>query len=197
MDAFHMIVPCLLREPLVLKAHTGWGILFRGRFASDRRPRSIKFPVAPESINVVVLMVCFLMSSLTGKQRVLSLSEATSTWDRDWECSVEVASHFKNPGQGWRQQRFPPLVLQSTSGGLGGFWPRFSLEFSMSLQRHRWEKELWCRLEGESRKRDQFRQHKWSEGKGFCLSCIGKCCGQEVSNRSTFLHGCTWPFQWG
>ena len=51
-------------------------------------------------------MICFLRSSLTGKQRVLSLSEATNTWDRDWEGNVEVASQFKNPGQGWRWQCF-------------------------------------------------------------------------------------------
>ena len=65
---------------------------------SDRSPRSIKFPVAPESIRAVVSTVCFPMSNLTGKRRVLSLSGATNTWDRDWEGNVEVASHFKNPG---------------------------------------------------------------------------------------------------
>ena len=99
---------------------------------SDRRPRSMKFPVAPESIKAVVSTVCFPKSNLTGKRRVLSLSEATSTWDRDWEGNVEVASRFKNPGLGWKQQRFPPWVLQSTSGGLGGFWPHSFLGSSMS-----------------------------------------------------------------
>ena len=66
----------------------------------DRRPRSIKFPVALELIKAVVLTVYFPMSNLTGKQRVLSLSEATSTWDKNWEGNIEVTSHFKNPGQG-------------------------------------------------------------------------------------------------
>ena len=142
MDAFHMIVPCLLREPSTLKVRTGWSILFRGKFASDRRPRSIKFPVAPELIKVVVLTVCFLMSSLTGKRSVLSLSEATSTWDKDWEGNVEVASCFKNPGRGWRQQRFPLWVPQNTSGGLGRFQPRSFPESLTSLQRCRWGKGL-------------------------------------------------------
>ena len=68
-----MMVHHLLREPLMLKAHIGWGNLFRGKFVRDRRPRSIKFLVAPESIKVVVSTVCFPMSSLTGKQRVLSI----------------------------------------------------------------------------------------------------------------------------
>ena len=107
-DAFHMIVPHLLRESLALKARTGWDIFFRGRFMRERSPRSIKFPVAPESIRAGVLMICLPRSNLTGKQRVLSLSEATSTCDRDWEGNVEVTSHFKNPGQGWNQQQFLP-----------------------------------------------------------------------------------------
>ena len=127
----------------MLKACTGWDILFRGKFARDRRPRSIKFPVAPESINVVVSTICFLMSNLIGKRRVFSLSEATSTWNKDWEGNVKVTSHFKNPGQGWRQQQFPPWVLQSTFGEPEGSQLRFSLEFSMSLQRHRWRRGLW------------------------------------------------------
>ena len=164
---------------------------------SDRRPRLIKFPVAPESIKAVVSMVCFPMSNLTGNQRVLSLSEATSTWDGDWKGNIEVASHFKNPGQGWKQQQFPLWVLQSTSGGLGGFRLRFSLEFSMSLQRCRWRRGLWYRQVGESRQRDQFQQCGWSEGKGLCLSCTGRCCDLGVGNKSTFSYGCIWPFRWG
>ena len=67
MDAFHIIVPCLLREPLSLKARTGYDIFFRGKFARDRRPRSIKFPVAPGLVRVVVLTICFPRSNLTGK----------------------------------------------------------------------------------------------------------------------------------
>ena len=66
-DAFQEIVPCLLSEPSTLKAWMGCDILFRGTLATDRRPRSIKLPVAPESIKVVFLMVCFPRSSLTGK----------------------------------------------------------------------------------------------------------------------------------
>ena len=100
--AFHIIVSCLLREPLMLKACMGLDIFLRGKFARDKRPRSIKFPVAPESIRAVVLMICLPRSNLTGKQRVLSLSEATSTWDRDWKGNVNVTSHFKNPGQEWK-----------------------------------------------------------------------------------------------
>ena len=157
----------------------------------------MKFPVAPELIRVVVSMVCFSMSNLTGKQRVLSLSEATSTWDRDWEGNIEIASCFKNPHQGWRQQQFLPLVLQNTLGGLGGFRPHFSLGFSMSLQKCRWGKGLWCRQAGELRKRGLFRQHGCSEGEGSCLSCTGRRCGWGVGNGSTFLHRCTWPLGGG
>ena len=45
----------------------GWDIFFRGKFVSDRRPRSIKFPVALESIKAVISTICFPMNSLTGK----------------------------------------------------------------------------------------------------------------------------------
>ena len=63
----------------------------------DRSPRSMKFPVALESIRVVVLMVCCPTSSLIGKQRVHSLGEATSTWEVVEEGNIEVTSLFKNP----------------------------------------------------------------------------------------------------
>ena len=45
----------------------------------DSNPRSMKFPVAPESIRVVVSTVWIPTSSLIGKRRVHSLGEATST----------------------------------------------------------------------------------------------------------------------
>ena len=40
----------------------------------------MKFPVALESTRVVVLMICFPTSSLTGNCKVLSLAEATNIW---------------------------------------------------------------------------------------------------------------------
>ena len=51
--------------------------------------------------SAVVSTVCFLMSSLTGKRRVLSLSEATSTWDRD--CVKSRSSRLKSDGGSGRE----------------------------------------------------------------------------------------------
>ena len=77
--AFQRIVPYWLGVLSTLKAPIGWGSLFRGKLARDSSPRSMKFPVAPESTRVVVLMVWVPTSSLMGKQSVCSLGEATST----------------------------------------------------------------------------------------------------------------------
>ena len=116
MCAFQRIVPHRLAVPSMLKAQIGWESFFSGKFARDKSPRSMKFPVAPESMRAVVLTVCCPMSSLTGKWRVRSLGEATSTWEVVGEGNIEVASPFKNPEQ--RRQKFHPLVLRNTFGVL-------------------------------------------------------------------------------
>ena len=77
--AFQRIVPHRLGVLSTLKAPIGWGSLFRGKLVRDSSPRSMKFPVALESMRVVVLMVWVPTSSLIGKQSVHSLGEATST----------------------------------------------------------------------------------------------------------------------
>ena len=44
-----------------------------------KRQGSMKFPVAPESIKAVVLMVCFSPCSTMGRHMVLLFCGATST----------------------------------------------------------------------------------------------------------------------
>ena len=51
--------------------------------------RSMKFPVAPQSMMVVVLTIWLPTESLTGMRMVLSLGRATSTWLTSWEDNVE------------------------------------------------------------------------------------------------------------
>ena len=77
--AFQRIVPRQLGVPSMLKAPIGCGNFFRGKLASESSPRSMKFPVAPESMRVVVSTVWVPTSSLIGKRSVRSLGEATST----------------------------------------------------------------------------------------------------------------------
>ena len=77
--AFQRIVPLWLGVLSTLKAPMGWGSLFRGKLARDKSPRSIKFPVAPESTRAEVSTVWIPTSSLIGKRRVRSLEGATST----------------------------------------------------------------------------------------------------------------------
>ena len=78
-QAFQRIVPRRLGVPSTLKAPTDWESLFKGKLVRDSSPRSMKFPVAPESTRAVVSTVWVPTSSLIGKRRVRSLGEATST----------------------------------------------------------------------------------------------------------------------
>ena len=77
--AFQRMVSRRLGVPSTLKVPMGWGSLFKGKLARDNSPRSIKFPVAPESMRAEVSTVWIPTSSLMGKQRVHSLEGATST----------------------------------------------------------------------------------------------------------------------
>ena len=56
----------------------------------------MKFPVAPESISVVVSMVLFFPCSEMGKLMVLLLGDATSIQFVEWEEDVKATSLFKN-----------------------------------------------------------------------------------------------------
>ena len=72
----------------------------------------MKFPVAPESMSVVVSTVLLFPCNEMGKLIDLLLGSATSTRLIEWEEDVEVTSLVKNPLlQGWRSQRFPQWVL--------------------------------------------------------------------------------------
>ena len=95
---FQRIVLHQLAVPSTLKAWIGWGSFLRGKLASDRSPRSMKFPVAPEPPRAVVSTISFPTSHLIGNRKVLSLAETTSTWEIFWKGNVEVTSLFKNPG---------------------------------------------------------------------------------------------------
>ena len=90
--AFHLIVSLMFAVPSTLYARMGLGRRCRGKFALDKRPMSIKFPVVPQSMRAVVLMICVPVANLIGRQIVRSFGKATNTWDKSWEGDVEVTS---------------------------------------------------------------------------------------------------------
>ena len=65
--AFHLMVPLTFAVPSTLYTWIGLGRYCRGKFALDKRPMSMKFPVAPQSIRVVVSMICVPVASLMGR----------------------------------------------------------------------------------------------------------------------------------
>ena len=90
--AFHMMVPLAFAVPSMLYARMGLGRHCRGKFALDRRPISMKFPVAPQSMRAVVSMICVPVANLIGRQIVCLFGKATNTWDKSWEEDVEATS---------------------------------------------------------------------------------------------------------
>ena len=75
----------------------------------------MKFPVALQSMRVVVSMICVPVTNLIGRQIVHSFGKATNTWDRSWEEDIKVTSQIKNPhcqGRWWLQ---PHLLLHPCS----------------------------------------------------------------------------------
>ena len=84
---------------------------------------SMKFPVAPQSMRAVVLMICVSVTSLTGRQMVRSLGRATSTWDKSWEDDVEANSQIKNPHRQRRCWQQPHFLhhLHNKFSGFGGY----------------------------------------------------------------------------
>ena len=92
----------------------GSGRQMRVKLSRERRRTSMKFPVAPESMNVVVSTVLLFPCSEMGKLIDLLLGSATSTQLIEWEEDVRATSLFKNPSlQGWRSQQFPQRVLRN------------------------------------------------------------------------------------
>ena len=90
--AFHLMVPLTFAVPSILYARMGLGRCCRGKFALDRRPMSMKFPVVLQSMRVVVSMICVPVANLIGRRIVCSFGKATNTWDKSWEEDVEVTS---------------------------------------------------------------------------------------------------------
>ena len=65
--AFHLIVPLTFAVPSILYAQIGLGRCCRGKFALDKRPTSMKFPVAPQSMRAVVSTICVPVANLIGR----------------------------------------------------------------------------------------------------------------------------------
>ena len=65
--AFHLMVPLVLAVPSTLYAWMGLGRCCREKLALDKRPMSMKFPVAPQSMRAVVLTIWVPVASLTGR----------------------------------------------------------------------------------------------------------------------------------
>ena len=55
--AFHLMVSLTLAIPSTLYAQMGLGRYFKGEFALDRRPMSMKSLVTPQSIKAMVLTI--------------------------------------------------------------------------------------------------------------------------------------------
>ena len=108
-----MIRPCLLTVPSTLKACKA-GIDQEGRRRRLTREGSIKFPVAPQSMRVVVVMVLALYCSLMGNCKARSdlLAIITEAMSREEE-DVTTSSCFKKtaPRFRWRLPRFGGGVI--------------------------------------------------------------------------------------
>ena len=75
----------------------GVGSHTRTKLSLKRSRRSMKFPVAPESMSAEVSTVLFIPCSEIRKVIDLLLGFATSTRSRVREGDVEASSLFKNP----------------------------------------------------------------------------------------------------
>ena len=119
--AFHPMIPLMLAVPSMLYAQMGLGRRCKGKFALDRRPMSMKFLVAPQSMRVVVSTTCVPVASLMGRWMACSFGKATSTWDKSWEEDVEATSQIKKPSlSGWQQLHLLHH-LHSKFSGSGGY----------------------------------------------------------------------------
>ena len=65
--AFHPMVPLALAVPSTLYAQISLDSRCNGKLALDKRPMSMKFPVALQSIRAVVSTICVPATSLIGR----------------------------------------------------------------------------------------------------------------------------------
>ena len=65
--AFHLMVPLAFVVPSTLYARIGLERRCRGKFALDKRPMSMKFPVAPQSMRAVVSTISVPVANLIGR----------------------------------------------------------------------------------------------------------------------------------
>ena len=65
--AFHWMVPLTFAVPSTLYARMGLGRHCRGKFAFDRRPMSMKFPVVLQSMRAVMSTICVPVANLIGR----------------------------------------------------------------------------------------------------------------------------------
>ena len=122
-QAFHLMVPLALAVPSTLYAQIGLGSRCSGKLALDKRPMSMKFPVALQSTRAVVSTICVPVTSFIGRQMVRSFGRATSTWDKSWEDDVEMNSRIKNPHHQRRLWQRPHFLrhLHSRFSGFGEY----------------------------------------------------------------------------
>ena len=95
--AFHQMVPLALVVPSMFLAMMGLGSFSRGNLRRQRRPTSMKFPVAPQSTRAVVLMICVPLDSLMGIHMVLSFGRAVIRWFTVREEYIDGSFQVKNP----------------------------------------------------------------------------------------------------
>ena len=95
--AFHRMVPLVSAVPSTLLVMIGWGSFSKGNLRRQRKPTSMKFPVALPLMRAVVLTVSVPLDSWIGIHMVLSLGRAVIIWFTVWEEYVNSSSWAKNP----------------------------------------------------------------------------------------------------
>ena len=95
--AFHQMVPLPLVVPSTLLVVMDLESFSKGNLRRQRRPTSMKFPVAPQSMRAVVSMICVPLDSLMGIRMVLSFGRAVITWFTVREEYIDSSSQVKNP----------------------------------------------------------------------------------------------------
>ena len=116
--AFHQMVSLALAVPSTLLAMMGLGSFSGGNLRRQRRPMSMKFPVASQLTRAVVSTICVPLDSLMGIRMVLSLGRAVITWFMIWEEYIDGSSQAKNPQVLWMLHS--PGGLHSIVSGFGG-----------------------------------------------------------------------------
>ena len=114
-----VICPCLLTVPSTLKACRG-GMVQEGRRRWLTREGLIKFPVAPQSMRAVVVMVLALYRNLIGNCKAHSdlLATITEAISREEE-DVMMSSCFKKTAPRFRRH------LPQSARGITTQWVSF------------------------------------------------------------------------